>query len=70
MFLLICLYKITLSAIDIDNVACLEPFYHSKTIRRFLGLICKLDLTLRHNLLAEGFLTEESSVMKKENVAQ
>ena len=38
------------SIFDIDNIGCLEPFLSLQDhfeIRRFLGLICKLDLTLR-----------------------
>ena len=41
---------IFLYAIDMDKIACLEPFlplYDHFEIRRFWGLKCKLDLTLR-----------------------
>ena len=51
MFLSTFLHEITLKAIDIDNIRCLEPFlilWDHFEIRRFLGLKCKLDLTLRH----------------------
>ena len=47
----VCLYEIILLAIDIDNIGYLEPFLPFKDhfeIRRFLGLKCKVDLTLRH----------------------
>ena len=51
MFLLIFWDKITLCAIDIDNIGCLEPFLplqdHFQS-QRFLGLKCKVDLTLCH----------------------
>ena len=36
-FLLICLYEITLYAIYIDNIGCLEPFYYSRTTSKFGG---------------------------------
>ena len=45
------MYEITLLAIDIDNIGCLEPFLplsdHFEN-RRFLGLQCRVDLTPRH----------------------
>ena len=48
---MICWYKITKYAIDIDNIGCLEPFLplqdHFQS-QRFLGLKCKVDLTLCH----------------------
>ena len=50
-FLLIFVYEITLSAIDVDNFGCLEPFlplYDHFKIRTFMGLRCKVDLALRH----------------------
>ena len=34
-FLLIFLYEITLSAIDMDNIGCLEPFYHPRATFKF-----------------------------------
>ena len=46
------LYEITLSAINIDNIGCLEPFlplYHFEN-RRFLGLKCNVDLKPRLTL--------------------
>ena len=42
-------HEITLQAIDIDNIGCLQPFLPHQDhyeIRRFLGLICKVDLAL------------------------
>ena len=43
-------------AIDIDNIGCLEPYLPLQDhfeIRRSLGLLCKLDLTLRLMLIKE-----------------
>ena len=31
------MHSITLYAIDIDKIRCLEPFYHSKTTLKFGG---------------------------------
>ena len=49
-FLVIAMYSITLYAIDMHGISCLEPFlplYDHFEIWRFFGLICKLDLILR-----------------------
>ena len=59
---LIYLYETILSAIDIDNFGCLEPFLplsDNFLIWRFLGLICKVYLTQRPKLNKKNCILHE-----------